>query len=692
MTVRRWALVTLAVPALVVSAGRSAGAEGSPLRLVDQTFAATLGGPVALTIATDLAVQASDVVRVTVHAPVDDRDAVRAVIAGDLTAPLTSVDVPASSVTVAEDASLRVEVPVDPAGSDGSLEIEAPGLYPTTVELVRDDETLAQLVTFLDVVDDDPPPGTLAVGLIVQVSAQPTLQPDLSTDVDARARAELERLVTLLEATDQTMSLGVGPELLAGLERSGDAADLELLDRIDTGLSGRELLAETYVVLDPSGAAEADLDDVYTAQLRTGEDTLAELLPRMIARRSVFLARTPVDGGGAELVRDLGARTLVLLPAAQAETGGGFALAADPTLLLDVTLPGAAPVPAVVVDARLAETLGAATNDPVLTAHHLMAEMVAMREQIVESLADDADDDATIADQLAGRALVLATPSGRSPEPVLGATLLELLAATPGFAVTTAAEASATMDPFVVDGQRVELPLPDQAGPDLTALAETLSALDQDRTATASMLPPDDPRPAGWLELENVLVANDLTEEERALYVDTIRGESAAVRASVVLPESTTFTLGGRTSTIRLKLSSTADVPLTVLVRMRSAKLTFPEGDPIVELAPQQTTEVSIPVEARSNGTFPVALEVLTPVGDELLGPRVVFTARVTALAGLGQVITVGALLVLVTWWVHHLRVRHRQRRAGLAEPSTRRHPATKAASSTTEQPGEPAE
>jgi hypothetical protein len=689
---RRWGLAIVATTALVVSPARPAGAADTTVRLVEQTFASTIGAPLTFVITPDTPLLVTDAVRVTVHAPVDDRDGVRAVVAGDLTPPLASVEVPGSSVVVGDDASLRVDVPVDPGGADGALEIEDPGLYPVTVEVVRDGKALGEVVTFVDLLGEDAPVGTIGVGLITQVSAQPTLQPDLSTDVDAMARAELERLAALLAATDQPLSVGVGPELLAGLERSGNASDLELLDRLDAGLAERELLAETYVALDPSGAAGAGLDGEYTVQLRLGEDTLAELLPRMSARRSLFLARTPIDGGGAALVRDLGARTLVLLPAAQAETGGGFALASDPTLLLDVTVPGADPVPAVIVDARLSESLGATTDDPVLTAHQMMAEMVALREQIVDGLvADDADDD-TIVDQLAGRSLLLATPTGRSPDPTLGSTLLELVAATPGFTVTTAADAGATMDPFVVDGQRVELPLPDDAGPDLTTLAETLSALDRDVTSTESMLPADDPRPSGWHELERVLVADDLTEQERALYVDTIRGESAAVRASVVLPESTTFTLGGRTSTIRLKLSSTADVPLTVLVRMRSAKLTFPEGDPIVELAPLQTTEVPIPVEARSNGTFPVTLEVLTPVGNELLGPRVVFTARVTALAGLGQVITVGALLVLATWWVHHLRVRHRQRRAGLAEPATRRHPARTASPPATEQPTQPSE
>jgi flagellar biogenesis protein FliO len=51
-----------------------------------------------------------------------------------------------------------------------------------------------------------------------------------------------------------------------------------------------------------------------------------------------------------------------------------------------------------------------------------------------------------------------------------------------------------------------------------------------------------------------------------------------------------------------------------------------------------------------------------------------VFTARVNALAGLGQLVTVMALLLLAVWWIHHFRRRHRERQ-NLVTDTTRRHP-----------------
>jgi hypothetical protein len=104
-----------------------------------------------------------------------------------------------------------------------------------------------------------------------------------------------------------------------------------------------------------------------------------------------------------------------------------------------------------------------------------------------------------------------------------------------------------------------------------------------------------------------------------------------------------------------------------VVVRLSSPRLNFPEGDVEVRLAPEDTTVVEIPVEARSNGTSPVTVEILTPSLDPLTEP-VTLTSRFTALTGLGQVLTAGLLLILLTWWFSHWRVR---RRAASTAPAT---------------------
>ena len=66
----------------------------------------------------------------------------------------------------------------------------------------------------------------------------------------------------------------------------------------------------------------------------------------------------------------------------------------------------------------------------------------------------------------------------------------------------------------------------------------------------------------------------------------------------------------------------------------------------------------------------------LTPAGEEL-GTPVVLTSRVTALTGLGQLLTVGFILVLVTWWVSHWRKRRRESLADEAADVAARHPSS---------------
>jgi hypothetical protein len=107
---------------------------------------------------------------------------------------------------------------------------------------------------------------------------------------------------------------------------------------------------------------------------------------------------------------------------------------------------------------------------------------------------------------------------------------------------------------------------------------------------------------------------------------------------------------------------------------MRSTKLTFPEGDQVVTASPQGITDVAIPVVARSNGSFPVTLDVLTPDGGLPLANTLFLKARVSALTGLAQLLTGGGLLVLLVWWVRHMRTTRRVRRHGA---TMEHHPAT---------------
>ena len=130
------------------------------------------------------------------------------------------------------------------------------------------------------------------------------------------------------------------------------------------------------------------------------------------------------------------------------------------------------------------------------------------------------------------------------------------------------------------------------------------------------------------------------------------------------------LTITGTTTELPITLSNTSDDPLNVIVRVRSPKLTSPEQPPYTVL-PGQEQVVMIPVTARSNGTFTLEVDVLSPDHQRLADP-LVMKATVRRVAGLSQVVTAGAVLVLATWWFSHLRRNRRARMASAdAAPAT---------------------
>ena len=208
--------------------------------------------------------------------------------------------------------------------------------------------------------------------------------------------------------------------------------------------------------------------------------------------------------------------------------------------------------------------------------------------------------------------------------------------------------------------------LPATAGPDLTERSQRIDLTRVAAEASGSMLLDDDQLDEWETDL-TTLLSTGLTDEEADAELDRISTETAE-RARP-----------GRGATA---VHVHADRPLepaaleppqqrrrgaAVVVRASSPKLTFPEGDQTVVLIPAAVTEVVIPVEARTNGTSAIGIEVLTPAFDQPVLEPVVLTARVNALTGLGQVVTGGAIVVLLSWWYGHFRRGRRHRLAALA-------------------------
>jgi hypothetical protein len=176
------------------------------------------------------------------------------------------------------------------------------------------------------------------------------------------------------------------------------------------------------------------------------------------------------------------------------------------------------------------------------------------------------------------------------------------------------------------------------------------------------MVEPGDARRELWSHLFSLAVSNTVVNADS--YNAGLRGLLSDVRGSVTVTTPDTITLSSRSGAIRIQIRNNSDVPLTVRVRMASAKLRLQEPVRMVKLAAGGTTEVKVEAGTRSNGRFPISIRVTTPEGNLEVVPFIRVTARMNAIAGFGQYISLFLLvLVLLWWWTHWRRARTQKAR-----------------------------
>ena len=99
---------------------------------------------------------------------------------------------------------------------------------------------------------------------------------------------------------------------------------------------------------------------------------------------------------------------------------------------------------------------------------------------------------------------------------------------------------------------------------------------------------------------------------------------------------------------------SDAPYPMHVVLAIeRSDKLRFTAPD--IPPLTRRATIVPLGVQARTSGAFPLKVSIQSPA-EGLTISQNRFTVRSTAASGVGVVLSVGAGLFLLIWWVRHLR------------------------------------
>jgi hypothetical protein len=663
---RLFALALLTVPAWI--AQTPAVYAAGQLTLVGQTFNVPATGTVDITIVVPSTVSLDDPskleVRVRAYRATTTRVQVASTIAGTLTGLIDEVGVHGDQVITKGTHQIEVRVPleVDTHRSD-ALRLPAAGVYPITVEVLTGTTVEADLRSFIHRLPtaDEQPEDELQVAMAVSAPMDVALDDHLVVTLDDRTLTGLARLADVLEASSIPMSVQMPPSVIAALASGGPRA-AEIGARLTAALQHHNLLSATQLPLDVSQAAAADQTDTYTQWLREGEDSLAKSTSSP-TQRTISLISSPLSSAGGAMLRDLGARMLVLPPSIYdvlPHTLGGFT---DSTQLVQITVAPDVTIDAAVVDRFAQRTLSQPTTTPQLTSIYAVADLLAARQQI----ADDGGDPRR-------HSITLATPDLALPSPDLLRPFTALVANTPGLRPTTLDDLSVRTDQLLNDGKAVVVGLPATVDGDLSNRMSVTNQLALENASTSSMLPATDPRIAEWKHLVTYLPTNSIDDTQAARITDQVHADLSSVRSSVQPPAGFSFNLTGGKGAVPVSIRSDSTIPITVRVRMSSSKLIFPKGDQTVVLAPDTFTEVRVPMEARSNGRFPVTLDVFTPLGDVRLGTPIPLTANVRGLSGLGNLVTGAALLVLLSWWFRHLQRNRRKRHSTKASD---RHPSS---------------
>ncbi len=653
---------------LVVAATPVAAAQGT-LMLVSQEFNVAADGAFApvVELPADLitADLTSAVIEVSVYQKISDRSTVVGNLGGALTRPTDTVVVPRANWVFVASSQIALTVPLESVTVDSStassdaLSISSSGLFAVQVAIQLSGKTRSSLVTFINRLPSVNDGGTasdpMLIGMAIGTRTSIHVDGNGTTSLEPSAVTEYGKLADTLGAIGTTMptTIAVAPQALAELQ----TADPVLFDRLIAALQQHQVAAEPLWPIDPSVAAAAGQQAQYTTWLRDGAAALTAKLENSASRATV-LVDYAISADGATLLSNLGAELIVMAPSLYDTLDGSIKQYSDSTgELAAADLTNNDSINVAVIDHAISELLTNPLASPAQTAIVAVAQLLATRARI-ESLGGVPH----------RHAVVLGTPDLGVPDAPLTQRVTALIATTPGLAPTGLDKIGLSTDRYISDGQEQRVRLPTVDGAALQRRVFAQASIGNEIEMVASMLPADDPRPAGWRSRVALLPTTALNDADTATMTNEVEGELAALRQAVRVPVVSTVNLSGRRSTVRLRFNNDSDVPLSIKVRLSSppGKLEFTDNPEPIVLEPHSYREIPFAVVAKSNGTSGVTLETFAP-NDAPLGSPVAMQFRVNAL-GLGNVVTVALVGVVLLWWLQHARSVRRKRRLDPAD------------------------
>jgi hypothetical protein len=530
------------------------------------------------------------------------------------------------------------------ARDDSRLQLRKPGVYPVEVELreIGSGKIADRFVTHLAYVPSTLQGPRLGVAWVAPVHAPPSLQPggtrrltEASSNGLAALAAAVERYPTL------PLTLHPTPETLQGLAASTRPADADTLTALGRAAQVRQVLASTYVPVSPPAYGVDDQSEL-AAQVDHGTDVISDVL-KVRPETRTQVNDDGLDDASVGHLQDLQVDRLLI-------RGASLTLADQrltPSQPFQLTGRPGRRLATVAADTGLTSRFD--ENDPVLGAHHLLADLAmayfefpALTRGVVALPSLSWKPTAPFLD---------AFLSGLADSPVLAPITLDQL-----FDGVPAATTSRKVP--VVRRLTTTATKPTGLAPNLRSVRKRLDDF-------GGLVDPGTPVFVALDEGLLVGQSTDLRAASRRSYTTAVDSRIDRQLSLIRVPTNRSITLTAREGEIPVTVLNETGYPVHVQVRLSSDQLRFPGGQraavQALDLTHQNTT-ARFRVQARTSGSFPIRIELVSPDSRLTVGTsRVV--VRSTAASGVGVVLSLGAGCFLLVWWARHaMRARRRSR------------------------------
>lgn len=541
--------------------------------------------------------------------------------------------------------------------TDDRIFLPNAGVHPVIVTVsTADRRLLASTGLYLNHVptESDRPVDSFKLAFLVQPRSAISFDNDGSVDVPESVRISHRAATRVLRlGTGLDLTTAFDPQAIDALESSSVPEDTAVAAQLRTDTASGSTLRATWSDLDMDAwSTGGRLADVQTSLL-IGERVLLDDLNAKVDPVT-WPADSTVGTSGIALLRRIGVENLVVTPD-RIDTAKMPEGESGSTRPIRVLGQGDNRIRAMSLSDDRQQLLEDPDANPAVAAHLVLTEMFGAW------LADDSArgaiirlDDSTNADTAADLFDALRGPADQpSGGPVEDPNVIRVVGVTEVM----------TSLPLIGDGEGERAVgfslVPPTSTAQISSIANLLAQTERPMRDYSAMLPAGDPE----VERRALLIRRSLDrriapgiQEGILRDVDSLLDDDLH---AISTTESRSLTVTARRTSIPLRFANSLSQPLTVRLRLQSPRLQFVDGaDQVLVLQPG-LNRIDVLVDVQASGQFMMRADVLSPASDRVLATSKQ-RIRSTTFSGVGLMLSGGALLFLVAWWLRTARRRGR--------------------------------